>query len=328
MSAEALAQVLRPLQEMFDPAAHPQLLVGLTSPDDAAVWKLDDRRGLVLTTDFFTPVVDDARDYGRIAAANSLSDIYAMGGTPFLGLNIAALPANLDPEISTQIFQGGAEIAREAGVIIAGGHTILDKEPKFGLVAAGFVEINQLISKSGARPGDRLYLTKPLGFGTITTALKRQEVQEEDVAEVVNWMVKLNRAASEAARQCGVHGGTDITGYSFLGHALEIAQSSGVELRVEYDRIPLLEGAFKYARQFVFPGGAYDNREFFGKQVVFVKDLPEYLQMMLYDPQTSGGLLLSVAAAESEHFEEIMSAGGNSFWQVGEVRQGEGITVF
>lgn len=312
---------------MFDPAAHPQLLVGLSSPDDAAVWKLDDHRGLVLTTDFFTPVVDDARDYGRIAAANSLSDIYAMGGTPFLGLNITALPADLDPEISAQIFRGGAEIAQEAGVIIAGGHTIQDKEPKFGLVAAGFVEIDQMITKSGARPGDRLYLTKPLGFGTVTTALKRQQAEEKDVAEAVNWMVRLNRAASEAARQCGVHGGTDITGYSFLGHSLEIAQASGVELRVAFDRIPLLENALKYARQFVFPGGAFDNRSFFGKRVIIEKELPEYLQMMLFDPQTSGGLLLSVPEAESGHFEEIMAAAGNPFWQVGEVRAGAGVTI-
>lgn len=313
---------------MFDPAAHPQLLVGLSSPDDAAVWKLDDHRGLVLTTDFFTPVVDDARNYGRIAAANSLSDIYAMGGTPFLGLNIAALPADLDPEISSQIFRGGAEIAQEAGVIIAGGHTIQDKEPKFGLVTAGFVEIDQMITKTGARPGDILYLTKPLGFGTITTALKRQQAEEKDVAEAVNWMTKLNRAASETARQCGVHGGTDITGYSFLGHALEMAQASGVELRVAFDSIPLLENALKYAHQFMFPGGAFDNRDFFGKRVIFEKELPEYLQMMLFDPQTSGGLLLSVSEVESGHFEELMSAGGNLFWQVGEVRAGAGVTIF
>jgi len=327
MSAQALAQVLRPLQETFDPKDHPQLLVGLTSPDDAAVWKIDDHRGLVLTTDFFTPVVDDARDYGRIAAANSLSDIYAMGGTPFLGLNIAALPADLDPEVSAQIFRGGAEIACEAGIVIAGGHTIQDKEPKFGLVAAGFVEIEQMITKSGARPGDRLYLTKPLGFGTITTALKRQLAEEADVAVAVSWMTRLNRAASEAARQCTVHGGTDITGYSFLGHALEMAQASGVELRVAFERIPLLENALKYANQFIFPGGAYDNRSFFSDRVTFKRDLPEYLQMMLFDPQTSGGLLLSVPAVNCEHFETLMSEGDNPFWQVGEVIAGQGVVV-
>ncbi len=319
--------MLRPLQEMFNPVDHPQLLVGLSSPDDAAVWKLDEHRGLVLTTDFFTPVVDDPRDYGRIAAANSLSDIYAMGGTPFLGLNIAALPADLDPEISAQIFRGGAEIAREAGMIIGGGHTIQDREPKFGLVAAGFVEIDQMITKSGARPGDKLYLTKPLGFGTITTALKRQQAREEDVAEAVDWMIKLNRPASEAARHCGVHGGTDITGYSFLGHALEMAQASGVEMRVAFNQIPLLENAVRYAQQYIFPGGAYDNRSFFGNQVIFERQIAEHLQMMLFDPQTSGGLLLCVPEGESTKFEEIMSNSKNLYWQVGEVVTGSGVTI-
>lgn len=320
--------MLRPIQGMFDPSQYPNLLVGLQSPDDAAVWKLDEQRGLVLTTDFFTPVVDDPRDYGRIAAANSLSDIYAMGGTPFLALNIAALPPDLDTEISSQIFLGGAEIAREAGVVIAGGHTIQDKEPKYGMVAAGFVDLDQLITKSGARPGDQLYLTKPLGFGTISTALKQQSAQEVDVAEAVKWMSKLNRTASSAARQCEVHGGTDITGYAFLGHALEMAHTSKVGLRIEFDRIPMLENAFKYALEYIFPGGAYDNRNFLSAEVMFTKELPEYLQLMLYDPQTSGGLLLSVPADRVEKFEMILKATSDNFWNVGEVVIGEGITIY
>jgi selenide,water dikinase len=214
--------------------------VGLQTPDDAAVWKLDDQRGLVLTTDFFTPVVDDARDYGRIAAANSLSDVYAMGGIPFLALNIAALPPDLDPLISQEILRGGAEMAREAGVVVAGGHTVQDKEPKYGMVVVGFVDLEKMFTKAGAKPGDRLYLTKPLGFGTITTALKQDKVQSADLAEAVRWMTRLNKDASTAARQAGVQGATDVTGYSFLGHASEMARASGVGFQFKFDEIPLL----------------------------------------------------------------------------------------
>ena len=251
------------MQEMFKPADYPDLLVGLESPDDAAVWKLDEQRSLVLTTDFFTPVVDDPRDYGRIAAANSLSDIYAMGGTPFLALNIAALPPDLPAEIATSILMGGAEVANEAGVVIAGGHTVQDKEPKYGLVVAGFVENDHFFSKAGARPGDLLYLTKPLGFGVITTALKQGKADVDDVNGVVRWMVTLNRDASLAARECGVRGATDITGFGFLGHALEMAHASGVGLRFEYKKIPLLYSAQNYAREGIFPGGAFDNMRYF-----------------------------------------------------------------
>ena len=315
------------MQGMFDPKLYPELLVGLQSPDDAAVWKLDEARGLVLTTDFFTPVVDDPRDYGRIAAANSLSDIYAMGGTPFLALNIAALPPDLDPEVSAQILMGGAEVAREAGVVVAGGHSVQDKEPKYGMVVAGFVRLEHLFTKAGAKVGDKLYLTKPLGFGTITTALKRGQAAVQDVDEAVRWMTTLNRAASQAAAACGVRGATDITGFSLLGHATEMAQASGVGLQIEFDRIPILHNALPYAMQFIFQGGAFDNREYFRHAVTFEKELPEYSQMLLFDPQTSGGLLLAIPASGCEKFEEIMSSGGNAFWSIGEVVQGSGITV-
>jgi selenide,water dikinase len=315
------------MQEAFKSSDFPSLLVGLRSPDDAAVWKLDNQRGLVLTTDFFTPVVDDARDFGRIAAANSLSDVYAMGGTPFLALNIAALPADLDLEICMQIFQGGVEIAREAGIAVAGGHTIQDKEPKYGLVVAGFVQLDEMITKSGAKPGDQLYLTKPLGFGTITTALKRQLARNEDVEEAVRWMTHLNRSASQAAIKCGVRSGTDITGYAFLGHSLEMSQASQVAFRVEFDRLPVLENALRYAREFVFPGGAFDNRIAFGKEVNFIKELPEYLQMILFDPQTSGGLLLSVPDEKTGEFENLMKTGNEQAWHIGEVIEGRGITI-
>jgi len=191
--------VLRPIEDIFKSADYPDLLVGLGDPDDAAVWRLDDQRALVVTADFFTPVVDRAYDYGAIAAANSLSDVYAMGGKPFLALNIAAIPPDLPAEITSEIMRGGAEKAREAGVVLAGGHTIQDKEPKYGLVAVGFVHPEHMLTKGGARPGDLLVLSKPLGFGTITTALKQEVADPTDVSEAVGWMKRLNQAASELA---------------------------------------------------------------------------------------------------------------------------------
>ena len=313
------------MQQMFDPADTPDLLAGLQSPDDAAVWKLDEDRAMVLTTDFFTPVVDDPFDYGRIAAANSLSDIYAMGGIPFLALNIAAIPPDLDLAVSARIFEGGAVVAREAGAVIAGGHTIQDKEPKYGLVVAGFVDPRRMFTKGGAVPGDRLYLTKPLGFGTITTALKRELVRAEDLAEAVGWMVRLNRDASVAASECGVRGATDITGYAFIGHALELANASHAGFRVQYDSLPILDAAKSYAEKFIFPGGAYDNRLYFHSEVHFELDLREDQQMLLYDPQTSGGLLLAVKPDTTLAFEERMRQLDAPFWQVGEVIPGAGI---
>lgn len=315
------------MQETFDPALYPELLVGLQSPDDAAVWKLDDQRGLVLTTDFFTPVVDDPRDYGRIAAANSLSDIYAMGGTPFLALNIAALPPDLGLEISSRILQGGAEVAREAGVVIAGGHSIQDKEPKYGLVVAGFVNLDRMFTKAGARPGDKLYLTKPIGFGTITTALKRQVAAVADVQEAVRWMVTLNGAASQVAAANGVRGATDISGYSLLGHASEMAEASNVQLRLKFDRIPLLPNALPYAMQFIFPGGTYDNQAYYKERVAFECEIADYQRLMLFDPQTSGGLLLAVPPDNCTAFEQLMQTGGNAFWRIGEAVDGRGILL-
>ena len=219
------------------------MLVGLDSADDAAVWKLDSQRALVLTTDFFTPVVDDPYDYGAIAAANSLSDIYAMGGQPFMALNIAALPPNLPAELLAEILRGGAEKALEAGVVVAGGHTVQDKEPKFGLVVVGFVHPDHILTKDSLRVGDRLVLTKPLGTGVTTTALKREKAQPEDVAEAVAWMKRLNRGGAQLAVEFELRAATDITGFSLLGHSWEMAQSSGVGLRFDYARLPFLAGA-------------------------------------------------------------------------------------
>jgi selenide,water dikinase len=318
---------LRPIKSTFSSAAYPDLLVGLDSADDAAVWRLDDQRALVLTTDFFTPVVDDPFDYGAIAAANSLSDVYAMGGAPFLALNIAALPPDLPAEITSEIVRGGAEKALEAGVVIAGGHTIQDKEPKYGLVVVGFVDPKLAITKGGARLGDRLLLTKPLGFGVTTTALKRQLADPADVAEAVGWMTRLNRKAGELAVEFGLRGGTDVTGYSLLGHGLEVAQASRVRLRLDFHRIPFLAGARGYAEQGTFPGGAADNRLYFSPQVQFAPGLDEESQMLLFDPQTSGGLLLAVPPERLPGFLARSAELGQPAWEIGEVIEGEGIEV-
>jgi selenide,water dikinase len=301
--------------------------VGLGDPDDAAVWRLEDGRALVLTTDFFTPVVDDAYDYGAIAAANALSDVYAMGGKPFLALNVAALPPALPAEMIGAILRGGAEVARQAGVVIAGGHTIQDQEPKYGLVVLGFVDPGHMLTKGGVQPGDALVLSKPLGFGTTTTALKRGVANPADVAEVVGWMKRLNKTASELGLAFGARGGTDITGFSLLGHALEMAQASGVGLRLRYADLPFVSGAHTYAREFIFPGGASDNRLFFGPAVQFDPHIPESDQMLLFDPQTSGGLLLAIPPGQLEGLMKKAGEIGQPLWVVGEAVEGAGIEV-
>jgi selenide, water dikinase len=319
--------VLRPIEGLFKASDYPNLLVGLDSPDDAAVWQLDEERALVLTTDFFTPVVDDPYDYGAIAAANALSDVYAMGGTPFLALNIAALPPDLPAEISSEIIRGGAEKAKEAGVVIAGGHTIQDKEPKYGLVVIGFAGPRQLLTKGGARVGDKLVLTKPLGFGVTTTALKRDQAEARHVAEVVAWMKRLNRAAGQLAREFGLSCGTDITGFSLLGHAHEIASASGVGLRLAYDSIPFVSCARQYAEQWAFPGGAADNQLYFSEFVRFADRLDEAARMLLFDPQTSGGLLLAVPPEKLEAFLKRAAELDQPAWVIGAVTEGSNIEV-
>ena len=301
--------------------------MGLREPDDAAVWRLDEDRALVVTTDFFTPVVDDAYDYGAIAAANSLSDVYAMGGQPFLALNIAALPDNLPEEISSEIIRGGAEKARQAGVVIAGGHTLKDKEPKYGLIAIGFVDPRKMLSKSGLRIGDALVLTKPLGFGVITTALKREQAEEQDVSEAVDWMKRLNKSASQLAVEFSLRGGTDITGYSLIGHGMEMAEASGISLELDFSNIPFISGARKYAEMGAFAGGAFDNKKHFESKVRFANSIDEANQMLLFDPQTSGGLLLGVSRENLDSFLTRAQEMDQAAWVIGHVEMGTGIEV-
>jgi len=299
----------------------------LDSPDDAAVWKLDENRALVVTTDFFTPVVDNPYDYGAIAAANALSDIYAMGGTPFLALSIAAFPPDLPLEISAEIMRGGAEKTREAGVVIAGGHTIQDKEPKFGLVAVGFVSIDQIKKKGGLKPGDHLILSKPLGFGVTTTALKRGIALDTEVIEVVNWMKLLNRDAASLATNYDASGLTDITGFSLIGHAWEMVQNSMYGLEINFSRLPWISCAEKYAKQFTFPGGAFDNRLYYEKYIEYNSNLEDWETMLLFDPQTSGGLLMGINEAKVKDFMNKAENMGQDMWDIGKVIEGNLIRI-
>ena len=316
-----------PLKETFAPEDYPNLLVGLLSADDAAVWRLNAKQSLVLTTDFFTPIVDDPYDFGAIAAANSLSDVYAMGGKPILALNVAALPSNLPIEMTQAIFRGGAEKAKEAGVVIAGGHTVKDDEPKYGLAVIGLVDQHRMLTKGGAKPGDALVLTKPLGFGVTATAFKRGLTTQAELDEMVGWMKTLNAAASVVAVANRLSGGTDITGYSLLGHATEMADASGVGIRFEFDKIPFTSAALKYAELYTFPGGASDNALYFGPKVRFDPRLNEGQLMLLFDPQTSGGLLLAVPRRKLSKVLAQMTEAGAPAWVIGRVTQKTGIEV-
>lgn len=295
------------------------MLTGLNPPDDAAIWKLDEKRSLVVTTDFFTPVVDDPYDYGQIAATNSLSDVYAMGGEPFLALNIAALPPQLPVEIASEILRGGAEKAREAGVVIAGGHTVQDKEPKYGLVVMGFVPTDHLLKKSGMKPGDLLFLTKPIGSGVITTAIKNDKIIVEDVVDVINWLKRLNREAASLAINYGARAATDITGFSLLGHAWEMASASRAGIRFDFNAIPLYPHVMALAAEWSFPGGAFDNAEFFEPHIKFSPDFPPENQMLLFDPQTSGGLLFAIPPENAPACLHEASERQIPLWKVGEV---------
>ncbi len=271
------------------------LLVGAAEGDDAAVLRLDERRALVLTTDFFTPIVDDARDWGRIAAANALSDVYAMGGRPLLALNLTAWPATSLPlDLLAQVLRGGAEVAAEAGCLVVGGHSIDDPEPKYGLAVVGMADPARLLTMDRARPGDQLVLTKPLGTGVVATALKRGAPDPAVVAAAVASMTALNRPASEAALAAGVVAATDVTGFGLLGHLYRMARASGVAAEVDAARVPFLPGAAELAGEGFVSGGTRNNEAFLAGKVEIEPGLPPVVATLLHDAQTSGGLLLAV----------------------------------
>jgi selenide,water dikinase len=312
---------------MFQAKDYPNLLVGLGAPDDAAVYRLNDEQAIIETADFFPPVVDDPYTFGAVAAANALSDVYAMGGAPAFALNLAAFPEDLPAEVISEILRGGAEKVREAGAAIAGGHTITDKEPKYGLAVTGLVHPKRIFTKGGARPGDRLLLTKALGTGVITTAHKQDRVEASDLEAAVASMTRLNRAAAEAAREAGAHAVTDVTGFGLLGHAHEMAHLSDVSLEFDYAALPWLAGARKYAEAWIFPGGAERNEEYFGRWVQYTRPLADWERRLLHDPQTSGGLLMAVSEEATSVVVERLRGMGEGAWMIGTVRAGHGEIV-
>ena len=300
--------------------------MGLDSPDDAAVYRISDDQALIFTTDFFTPVVDDPYTYGAVAAANAMSDIYAMGGQVVLALSIAAFPPKLPAHVISEILHGAAEKVAEAGGVIAGGHTIDDDEPKFGLAVMGTVHPSRVGRKGGARPGDQLLLTKPLGVGIITTAAKGDAAEPAHVEGAIEAMVQLNRRAAELAQQVDFHAMTDITGFALLGHAYEMASQSRARFRFVFDQLPFLPGAQDYADLWLFPGGACNNQRTFEEHISF-GELSEEMQMLLFTPETSGGLLIALPPGEADRLQALYRKAGQTVWHVGDVVEGEGIQV-
>jgi selenide,water dikinase len=305
----------------------PNLLVGLGKPDDAAVYRLSDEHAIIQTVDFFPPVVDDPYAYGAIAAANALSDIYAMGGDVLFALNLCAFPEDLPGEIIGEILRGGADKVAEAGAVIAGGHSVKDKEPKYGLCVTGLIHPSQIMTKGGAQPGDALILTKPLGVGAITTAIKREQAKPEHIDAAIASMMRLNRAAAKIARELGARSGTDITGFGLIGHALEMADGADMRFRFDWDAIPFLPGALEYGDMWIFPGGAASNEQAARPRVTFEKQLEDWQQMMLFDPETSGGLLIALPPDKAQTYVEHMRTAGESAWIVGEVEPGSGLVI-
>ncbi len=310
MSLRALVQVLHRLPS---PDAVDEVLLGLDTPDDAGVYLLDDERALVQTVDYFTPVVDDPVEFGRVAAANALSDVYAMGAAPLTALNLAGFPENdLPLSVLHGILQGSSEILQQAGVHLLGGHTIDDSEPKFGLAVTGIVHPERMVRISGAVAGDVLVLTKPLGVGVMTTGIKRGLVSDGGIRRVVEIMTALNREASEVMVAVGVHAATDVTGFGLLGHAAQMADASGCSLEIFDGRVPVLDEAVALAKEDIFPGGTRSNLEYLEetKRVSFAKDVPPYRRLLLADAITSGGLLIACPKQRSDELMTRMKGAG------------------
>ena len=318
MSPEDLGQIL---EGMVGADRDPRALVGFESADDAGVYRLDDERALVFTVDMITPIVDDPRDFGRIAAANSISDVYAMGGQPLMALNVSGFAPGLPPQLYREILQGAQEIAKEAGVLILGGHTIKDKEIKYGLAVVGEVHPDKILRNRGAQEGDVLVLTKALGTSALATAFKSGAFDESDARykAMVNSMTRLNREAGELAIRHGAHALTDITGFGLSGHLLEMVEGSGLAFTIRFDSLPLLPGALEMLAAGHTCGGGEANR----KRARGKIDLPQEFEIqeeyLLHDPQTSGGLLMATTPSEAEEIVSNLNVRGYAAAIIGEV---------
>ena len=278
----------------------PNLIVGFDTSDDAAVYRISDTQALIQTVDIFPPIVDDPFDYGRIAAANALSDVYAMGGQPKLAMNVLCIPEDLDQEITLDILRGGQDRCMEAGAVICGGHTIKDNEPKYGLCVSGFADPEKILKNSSAHPGDVLILTKALGTGILTTAMKADLLSASSARTLVESMASLNRTASEIMMKYNVHSATDITGFGLVGHSFEMASGSGVTITLESRSLPLLPQAYEMAQMGIIPSGAYGNREWISCGAAEETGVDLALTDVLYDPQTSGGLLIAIPEKDGQ----------------------------
>ncbi|MBS4219874.1 selenide, water dikinase SelD [Bacillus sp. FJAT-49711] len=303
-----LSEVIR----MLPPASpNPNLLVGLDTSDDAGVYRLADDLAIVQTLDFFTPIVDDPYSFGQVAAANAISDIYAMGGKPLTALNIVAFPiATLDKSILAEILRGAADKLQEAGAALVGGHSIDDKEPKFGLAVTGLVHPEKVRTNAGSEPGDKLILTKPIGVGILTSSLKKGLLNESEINRVTGVMATLNKKAAETMESFNVHACTDVTGFGLLGHSLEMAKGSGVGIRIIKDQVPVLDRVRELAEQGIIPGGTKNNHSHIQDSVSFPENMDTIDQWILCDAVTSGGLLISIAGDEADGLlAELLEAG-------------------
>lgn len=313
-----MSQVLRLLPEREQ---DPNLLVGIDTSDDAGVYRVSNDLALIQTVDYFTPIVDDPYMFGQIAAANALSDVYAMGGQPKTVLNIVGFPIKkLGPDTLAEILKGAAEKVKEAGAIIVGGHSIDDQEPKFGMAVTGYVHPEKFYRNVGAKPGDAIVLTKPIGVGILTTGIKRGVVTPEQEAQVIETMAMLNKEAAEALEGYQVHAVTDVTGFGLLGHACEMAKGSNVSMTINFDAVPILDGTHKLAEEGVIPGGSKSNFEWLKDDVEFASSISQSGQYILCDAITSGGLLVSMPKDEAQAYvEKIQQQNGTAAKIVGEV---------
>ena len=325
-AAKYSAARLEQLLAGFVPAEPENLLVGLAPADDAAVYRLDDERALIFTLDFFPPVVDEPSDYGAIAATNALNDVFAMGGKPLLALSIAAFPEELPTRMLAEIFAAADAQVRAAGAVLAGGHTIRDDEPKYGLAVIGTVHPSGVWHKNGAKAGDALFLTKPLGTGLIMTGYKRGLAGTQQLERAIRWMRTLNNDAADVMRPLEPNAVTDVTGFGLFGHAHEMASRSGVCLRLEWERFPAIDGALDLARKEVRTSGDPRNREFAGAHVI-LDGAPETVTALAFDPQTAGGLLVSLPAERGPALEAEFAARKLFIRRIGRVEEGSGVVV-
>ncbi|MEP7199247.1 MAG: selenide, water dikinase SelD, partial [Chloroflexota bacterium] len=305
----------------------PNLIVGLQTSDDAAVWRLDDDHAIIQTVDFFPPIVDDPYTFGAVAAANSMSDVYAMGGEVLFALAVAGFPQDFPPDVITEVFRGGAEKVAEAGGVIAGGHTVQDAEPKYGLCVTGLIHPARVATKGGAQVGDQLILTKRLGTGLITTANKQGIAQPHHLDAAIASMSQLNRTAARIMLEVGIHAATDITGYALLGHAHEMAERSPAGLRIVADALPLLDGALDYARMGAVSGGTGRNRIHLVEKVRLPRNLSKEMNDLLHDPQTSGGLLIATPPRQADEMMKRFADAGQEAWIIGEAIEEPGLEV-